>query len=311
MTEIWKPIPDFEGYYEISNKGRVRSLDRTITYNDGRKSRIKGKVKKPAIVRGGYLQIRLRKNNIRKNYYVHVLVARLFIPNPENLPEVNHKNHIKTDNSVENLEWITHKNNIHDMIKYKIDKGEYKRHICIDCGTPISQQAIRCVICSTENRRKIRYAQANIQYRKKPDKETLKILLTTNSYSAIGQMYHISSNAVKKWAKGYGLYEYCFCQLPNENQFIEYMNTHALFEAKKFYNVSESTIKTWCNKFGINHIKSYKIQCIETNELFESGRSVIRRYLPNAHIKSSAELLRKSIKNGDMFLGYHWIEVLI
>lgn len=99
MTEEWKDIKDYEGLYQVSNWGRVRSLN----YNHTGKIKIRTNVK----ASGGYLKIGLNKNGLYKNYSIHRLVAETFIPNPLNLPQVNHKNENKQDNRVENLEWIS------------------------------------------------------------------------------------------------------------------------------------------------------------------------------------------------------------
>lgn len=103
MNEIWRPIVNFEGLYDVSNIGRVRSLN----YRGHNKKEIL----KSYISNNGYVYIRLTKNGKNKLYRVHRLVAMAFIPNPNNLPIINHKNEIKTDNRAENLEWCTHSYN--------------------------------------------------------------------------------------------------------------------------------------------------------------------------------------------------------
>ena len=104
-TEIWKPKKDYEGLYEVSNFGRVKSL------GNGNSNNSKERVLKPVKVKGGYLQVHLSKNGKRKMFLVHRLVAEAFIPNTDNLPFINHKDEDKTNNSVENLEWCTREYN--------------------------------------------------------------------------------------------------------------------------------------------------------------------------------------------------------
>ena len=105
--EIWKPIVGYEGLYEVSSYGRVRSLDKYDSRNCFRK----GKVLSPFKDRYGYLSVVLSCNGKCKTINVHRLVAKAFLPNPDNLPQVNHKNEDKSDNRVDNLEWCDSKYN--------------------------------------------------------------------------------------------------------------------------------------------------------------------------------------------------------
>ena len=100
MEEIWKDKKDYEGHYQISNWGRVKS----IKFG-------KERILKPQKNTSGYLCVTLCKNNNQCQFEVHRLVAEVFLPNPNNYKEVNHKNEIKTDNRVENLEWCDRKYN--------------------------------------------------------------------------------------------------------------------------------------------------------------------------------------------------------
>ena len=105
MIEEWRPIEGYEGLYEVSSYGRVRSLDRFYYRLH------KGKVLSPTKDRYGYLTVTLNYNGKSKTIKIHRLVAQAFLPNPDNLPQVNHKNEVKSDNCVDNLEWCDAKYN--------------------------------------------------------------------------------------------------------------------------------------------------------------------------------------------------------
>lgn len=103
---LWKDLQGYEGLYQISNTGKIKSLVRQINTPTGF-GFLKERIKVPANHKQGYLKVDLVKDSKPKRFFIHRLVANSFIPNPENKPEVNHKNGIKTDNRVENLEWCT------------------------------------------------------------------------------------------------------------------------------------------------------------------------------------------------------------
>lgn len=105
--EIWKDIQGYEGLYQISNLGRIKSLERDIIYSNGKIQHYKGKILTPNSDKDDYKTIKLCKNGIIKRYLVHRLIAITFIPNPDNLPCVNHKDENKQNNNIENLEWCS------------------------------------------------------------------------------------------------------------------------------------------------------------------------------------------------------------
>lgn len=112
MKEFWKPIKNYEGYYKVSNLGRIRSLDRKVTVWFGKRKYI-GTFVNGEINRDGYnrVQLNVAEKGLRERFYVHRLVAEAFIPNLENKPFINHKDGNKLNNSIENLEWCTSQEN--------------------------------------------------------------------------------------------------------------------------------------------------------------------------------------------------------
>jgi len=104
---MWKRVKGFEDSYEVSSDGCVRTIDRICGKRPGL---LKSKILKQFDSRG-YRFVILSKNGSKKNCYVHRLVAQCFIPNPENKPQVNHKNGVKSDNVLTNLEWSTIQDN--------------------------------------------------------------------------------------------------------------------------------------------------------------------------------------------------------
>lgn len=110
--EEWRAIPEYEGIYEVSNFGNVRSLPRYKRGNFDSKVFIEGKAIKQVKNNRGYYIVQLSKNNKVKNFSVHRLVATAFIPNPNSFPQINHKDEDKTNNRASNLEWTTLKRNI-------------------------------------------------------------------------------------------------------------------------------------------------------------------------------------------------------
>ena len=131
-NEVWKDVVGFEGLYKVSDRGNVRSVERRDSI--GRK--VGGRIMKPIPNANGYIRVGLCKNGIRKNKRVHRLVAEAFIPNPEKLPEVNHKDEIKTNNELSNLEWCTKEyNSNHGTRNKRVAQARSKRVKAVNVET--------------------------------------------------------------------------------------------------------------------------------------------------------------------------------
>ena len=116
MEEIWKDISGYEGLYQISNLGNVKSLNYSRTGKE--------RILKPGTDKDGYLLVTLYKNRNKRPFKIHRLVAKAFIPNPDNKSDVNHKDENKTNNCVDNLEWMTRmKNNNFGTRNERISKS--------------------------------------------------------------------------------------------------------------------------------------------------------------------------------------------
>ncbi len=123
--EIWKSVIGYENIYEISNLGRIRSIDHIVPHKDG-KSRIqKGRFLHTYISEKGYIQTCLSKEGKRFNTGLHRIIAIAFIKNPNNLPQVNHKDGIKDNNSISNLEWSTNQENQLHAVKNGLVNHNY------------------------------------------------------------------------------------------------------------------------------------------------------------------------------------------
>ena len=116
INEIWRPVKGYEGLYEVSNLGRVKSVERTVFYKDGRTYMHKGQIMTGSDNGKGYRVVSLRTGNKRTDKLIHRLVAEAFIPNPDNKKEIDHINTDKTDNRVENLKWCTRKENCNNPL---------------------------------------------------------------------------------------------------------------------------------------------------------------------------------------------------
>lgn len=129
MNEIWKDIQGYEGLYQISNLGRVKS------YRQWKRASCPAEyILKNSIANNGYCQITLYKDRKKKKFLVHRLVAEAFIPNPKNLPHINHKDENPSNNNVNNLEWCTP--------QYNNCYGTARFRAMITNGYPVNQYLI-------------------------------------------------------------------------------------------------------------------------------------------------------------------------
>ena len=150
IDEIWCPIKGYEGLYEVSDQGRVRSLKFG-----------KERILKPIRNTQGYIQVHLCKNGEIKKCLVHRLVAKTFIPNPNNLQEVNHKDEDKANNFVKNLEWCDR--------KYNNNYGTRTKRQSEKLSKPVLQYTksgvfVREWKSTRDVQRNLNYCQSNISY---------------------------------------------------------------------------------------------------------------------------------------------------
>lgn len=109
--EVWEPVVGYEGFYEVSNQGRVRGVEREVYHGNGTYRRQPSKILRANPEGGGYLQVGLYKDGTMVKRKIHRLVAIAFLDNAQNLPEVNHVDENKRNNTLSNLEWCTRKEN--------------------------------------------------------------------------------------------------------------------------------------------------------------------------------------------------------
>lgn len=132
MQEIWKDIPDYEGIYQVSNLGRVKSLERNVNIKSSSKKLFPVKEKILSQSKNTpYCFVTLQKDKKGFRCSVHRLVAKTFIPNPQNLPFINHKDENKRNNNVENLEWCTQ--------KYNANYGTSRERLSRQASIPIAK----------------------------------------------------------------------------------------------------------------------------------------------------------------------------
>lgn len=122
MTERWADIPGYEGYYQVSDQGRVKSMDRFVIQHSRKGSpmlrKTKGTILSPVDNGSGYLMVILHKSGERDKRYIHRLVAEAFLDNERKAPEVNHIDYDRHNNGALNLEWVTKQENVHHSLPH-------------------------------------------------------------------------------------------------------------------------------------------------------------------------------------------------
>ena len=158
-NEEWRDVVGYEGLYQVSSEGRVKSLERTCNAKGGSKRTVKERILKPGLDKDGYLMIGLWAGGKRKMLKIHRLVCQAFHENPENKSEVNHVNEDKTDNKAVNLEWCTRRDNC--------NHGSRNERAAKALGKPIAQytrdgELVKVWPSTMEVQRQTGFSQGNI-----------------------------------------------------------------------------------------------------------------------------------------------------
>lgn len=157
MEEVWKPVAGYEGLYEVSNLGRVMSLEKKLKRTDGKMCKRSSHLLR-YFNNGGYCRVSLFKNGESKKYLVHRLVATAFIPNPMNYTDVNHKDCVKTNNTVWNLEWCdrlynnTYEPTLKKRIETALKNGKKRQRVAkIDSSGKVIEEYRSQTECAQKN----------------------------------------------------------------------------------------------------------------------------------------------------------------
>ena len=126
-NEVWKPIKGFEGLYEVSTLGRIKSCEKVIISKDGKVKHYKERILKPSSGKYGRNQYTLSKNGKKYPIRGYRIVAETFLENPFNLPEINHKDGNNLNDELDNLEWVTFQENTNHALKHNLFNTYYKR----------------------------------------------------------------------------------------------------------------------------------------------------------------------------------------
>jgi len=252
----------------------------------------------------------------------HILVAekkigRHLIKN-ETVHHIDENKHNNSDNNImifktngdharyhssirHNLNYsLTCINNVFTCIILYENYDEQTRHesSCPLCGCTKSTNSAMCHDCYSNNRK------SNI----KISKSELESLISSFSFTAIGNMHGISGNAVKKWCKKYDIYESKIHKSPDRDALLNLLLKNTVSEVANAYNVGRDIVCRWINE---NHIIiiDEKIKCVETCEIFDSLKQAYKTKYPTIGENKARENIKKSISEHTEFEGYHWITI--
>ena len=201
--ETWRDVVGLEEYVKVSSSGRIVVKERYIL-NNGTYVLKEERSGKPYDNGVGYLQFRIEIDGVTYRKYVHVMVAEAFlgVPDDKNL-EVNHKNGIKYDNSVGNLEWVTAKENIHHAIENGLitfPERTIKKDKCAQCGDVFEYSSSRDRVYCSNKCKSLSSRKTN-----RPSKEELVDMLNKYNFEEVGDIMGVSSNSVRAWCKSYSI----------------------------------------------------------------------------------------------------------
>lgn len=248
--EIWKKIENYEGYYEISNYGRVRSLDRLIFFKNNQGSRFyKGKILKQKY-HNGYAYVNLNKNKNMEVIAVHILVAKHFLSNPKKLPCVNHKDGVKSNNHVTNLEWVTYAENNYQALINNLKTNNIQ-------GLLTSKKEKRIAIVCYENNQIIQVSNCS--------RELANWLIKNNKTKT--KNIETLSRIIRKYSKeNKKYYNFKFERIELKKELLENQKKILILKDNKVLEIFETTKK--CAEW-----------LLEKKYLIEVNRSTIARHI--------------------------------